>query len=402
MKICLVTHQHPPNASTGLGRYSMNLTEMLEKEGHEITVITHDKRGGEKYEKKGKVEVRRLHISTSIIADKLLPNLLDERILFERQLKKFFKSFDLSRYDLLHILDMRDCLFLNKRIASQIPVIITANDYYPFETSWNPFKFPYFCLDLPLRYLNYMYYKLFLPKPMKLADMIISDTKFAGASIHNRIKIASEKIHAIYKGVDYDTFFIDGTKDKYYSHKMLYVGSNMERKGVEYILKALPLIIEKFPDAKLIMIGRKSFFFSLQMRYIVKKYNLEKYIEEKWYVPAQEIPNYFKDANVFVLAPIIEDLAQIFLESMATKTPVVCTDVDANPEGVVHEETGILVKAKDYKSIAEGVIKIFSNPEYARKLGENGRKRVEKMFTKKIMFDETLAVYKEILKKKKR
>lgn len=402
MKLCLVTHQHPPNVSTGLGRYSTNLVDMLEKAGHEVTIITHDKRGGASYEKKGRVEVHRLHISKSILMDKLLPNLLDERLLFEKQLKKFFKTFDLNKYDILHILDMRDCLFLNKSIASKIPIIITANDYYPFETSWNIFKFPYFCLDLPLRYINYMYYKLFLPRPMKLADIIIPDTKFAGASINKRVGISNSRIKPIYKGVDYETFYVEGTPDKYTNHKMLYGGSNMERKGVADILKAMPLIIKKFPDAKLTLIGRKSFLFSLQMGYIVWRYKLKGCYEERWYVPSDKIPEYFRSANVFVLAPIIEDLAQIFLESMATKTPVVCTDVDANPEGVVHDETGLLVKPRDPKGIAEAVIKIFSNPEYAKKLGENGRKRVEKMFTKKIMLDRTMEVYKDVLKKSKK
>lgn len=401
MKICLVTHQHPPNVSTGLGRYSMNLTEMLEKEGHEVTVITHDKRGGEKYEKRGNVEIYRLTIPKSFVADKFLPNLLDERILFESKLKKFFKKRDLSKYNLLHILDMRDSLFLNKRIASQIPVIITANDYYPFETSWNIFKFPYFCLDLPLRYLNYMYYKLFLPRHMKKADIIICNSHYTAKSIEKNTTIPKDKLKVIYKGINVKQFSSKDKLDenKYKSHMILSVGSNMERKGVEYILKALSIIKKKYPDTKLVMIGRKSWFFKKQMEKIVKKHNLYGNINEEWYIHEKDIPKYLKNANVFVMPSIIEALGQVYMEAMCMKTPVIGTNVGGVPE-VISKECGYLVEPKNSKEIAEKIIEIFDEPQKAKELGENGRKIVEKRFSMNKMVDETIKVYEEIIKDK--
>ena len=407
MKICFVTHQHPPNVSTGLGRYSMNLTQLLEKQGHKVTVITHDKRGGKKYEKKGNIEVYRLHIPKSRLLDKVLPNLLDERILFESRLKSFFKRFDLRSYDVLHILDMRDSMFLNKKISKQIPTFITANDYYPFEASWNMFRFPYFCLDLPLRYLNYMYYKFFLPRHMMFATIIIANSNYTARTINRYTNIPKHKLKVIYKGINIKTFSEKGgwdDKKKYNSHNIIYIGSNMERKGVDYLLKALPRVIKRFPDTKLTMIGRKSWLFKKQMEKIVKRWKLDKHIEENWYVPGEKISGFLKNSNVFVMPSIIEALGQVYMEAMCMKTPVIGTNVGGVPEVIddkTDEKCGFLVRPRNAKEIGDAIIKVFENPELAKKMGKNGKNIVLRKFSMDTMFADTIDLYKDILEKRK-
>ena len=173
----------------------------------------------------------------------------------------------------------------------------------------------------------------------------------------------------------------------------------MERKGVIYLVKAMPFVLDKFKDAKLIIIGRCSWLYKRKLMKAIRKNNLKEKVEFISHVSPDKISKYFSEANVFAMAPIIEDLAQVLLEAQATKTPVVCTDVGANSEGVVEGKTGFLVKNKDFKGIADGIIKIFNETKLARKMGENGRKRVEVMFTKERMFDETLDIYSKLIRK---
>ena len=157
MKILIAAHEYPPNVTSGSGRYAENLVDYLVKKGNAVTVVTLGIRGGEKYERNKNLEIYRLDIPRSGFLDKILPNVLDDRILFGRQLKKFFKKIDIGLYDVLHIIDKGYAFAGN---AVKIPKIVSVNDAYALETPLNPFKIPYFSTDFFLRYPYYQFVKL--------------------------------------------------------------------------------------------------------------------------------------------------------------------------------------------------------------------------------------------------
>lgn len=396
MKICIVSHEYPPGVLSGPGRYASNLVKVLVKAGHNVTVISPRFMGGKRYEKLGKLEVYRIDIAKSALLDKIVPNVLDVKILFSLALRNFFKVFDLGGYDILHILDMHDTYFLNREIKSVVPILVSVNDYYSLETSWNPLKFPYFCTDFLLRYVHYNITKVMNCKYLKYADLIISDTKYSGRAVNRKVGIPWERIRVVYKGVDREKFTGRVPKGKYSNRRILYVGSNMERKGVVDILKAMPGILERFPDSKLTIIGKASWLYKKRIRNLIVKNRLMDSVEIIDHVSSDRVHEYYNNANVFVLAPVIEDLAQVLLEAMATRTPVVCTNVGANPEAIINNVTGFLVEYGRPEQIARGVIRIFSNPKLARKLGENGKKSVDSVFNADRMLRETMDIYKKL------
>ena len=121
MKILLVGHEYPPNVTSGPGRYAGNLVKELINRGHEVTVITSRINNlGERYEKQydGKAQIYRLDIYQSKVADKIIPDLINKRLLFNLVVKRFLKSkkINLDDYDLMHVLDEYVCYFLDKNI----------------------------------------------------------------------------------------------------------------------------------------------------------------------------------------------------------------------------------------------------------------------------------------------
>ena len=68
-------------------------------------------------------------------------------------------------------------------------------------------------------------------------------------------------------------------------------------------------------------------------------------------------------------------------EAMAMKLPVVASGNAGVLDIVVDGETGILVPPKDYQALADGIMKLASDPSLRKKFGEAGRKRVEEMFS---------------------
>lgn len=390
MKVCIVTHEYPPNIASGPGTYAVNLVDGLISQGHEVAVITPRLMGGEEHEKKERLEIYRLDVYRSLF--RFFPHLFDARLMFSLKMRRF--KIDFKKFDLLHILDMHDSYFLDE---TPIPVIISVNDIYSFITPVNILKFPYPCTDRFKRYAFYMLTKILNKKYLKKADYVLANSKVVAQEVAKYCNIPNEKIGFVYKGIEYRKFF--SAEGKYASQEILYVGGNMERKGVRYIIDALPYVFKKFPDFHFTAVGRMGSRLKKLLDEKIKKHELEKHVTPLPYASPEEILKYYAKANVFVLPrPIEQDLgvAQVLFEAMASGTPVVCSDDGSNLYGV--GKGGIFVDTKNPEQIASAIIEIFANPEKAENMGDAGRERVEKIFNKDRMMQETLEVYQKVLK----
>ena len=401
MRVCIVTNGYPPNVVSGPGRYAYNLTNKLNERGHDVTVVTTRLKGGKRYErvvdkKSGITKIYRLDLPKSLL------NFLDLRFSANQVFKKFFRNHNHLHYDLIHIIDVNAAYFIDRSLAKKIPIIVSINDYYSLETSLNIFRFPYFCTDIVQRFVHYNIQKNLIIRALRLASMIIGDTKYVVKTVKRIANISEKKVTHIYKGVDTEKFSGEVSHEKYRNHIMLYVGGNMERKGARYIVEAMPLILRKYSHAKLIMIGKPSKFYQKLINRIIKKYNIANSVHQITFCDPLKIPEQYAKANVFVMTPLIEDMAQVYLEAMATKTPVIATDVGANSECTVDKKTGFLIKPKSPKQIADAVLRIFDNPSLAEEMGKNGYESIKKIFNAQRMFDETMSTYKKVVKEWKK
>lgn len=111
----------------------------------------------------------------------------------------------------------------------------------------------------------------------------------------------------------------------------------------------------------------------------------------------RDVPSLLAASDVFVMCSLWEGLGLVFLESMAAGIPVLATRVSAVPEVVVDGETGLLVPPSDVKALAEGMLRLASDPATRARLGTNGRARVAAAFGLDRMIDETIGVYREVL-----
>ncbi len=111
----------------------------------------------------------------------------------------------------------------------------------------------------------------------------------------------------------------------------------------------------------------------------------------------RDVPRILAASDVFVMCSLWEGLGLVFLEAMATDLPVLATRVSAVPEVVAEDVTGLLVPPADDASLAAGMLRLARDPELRRRLGEAGAIRVRWSFGLERMFDETLAVYREVL-----
>lgn len=157
--------------------------------------------------------------------------------------------------------------------------------------------------------------------------------------------------------------------------KILFLGRFEPRKGLKYLLMALPKIVQEVPEVQLVVVGAGLF------GYAYKGY-LDKEVESHVYwaglIPSEMRPRYYRSCDVFCSPAIgYESFGIVLLEAMATATPVVASDITGYRTVMSSGSEGFLVPPRDPDAIAAAIVKILKEPELARQMGEAGRRRAE-------------------------
>jgi glycosyltransferase involved in cell wall biosynthesis len=104
--------------------------------------------------------------------------------------------------------------------------------------------------------------------------------------------------------------------------------------------------------------------------------------------------------DVLVHTSLREGLARVLPQALAMGKPCVSFDLDGAPEVVIPDETGYLVKPNDAAGLAAAVLRLLGDPELRRRMGENGRRRVDPAFRAETMAAQIADVYRELLRRK--
>ena len=165
------------------------------------------------------------------------------------------------------------------------------------------------------------------------------------------------------------------------------------KKGHQILLKAIPTVLARFPDAHFVFAGDGP-----------QRANIEKAITEMGLRPQVSLLGLRPDVqvvlralDVFVLPTFEEALGTSFVEAMAMRVPVIGSRVGGVPEVVRDQVTGLLVNPQDAADLAHAILALLSDPARARAMGQVGRKLVEQEFTNDIMCDRMLQLYTALL-----
>lgn len=168
---------------------------------------------------------------------------------------------------------------------------------------------------------------------------------------------------------------------------ILFVGRFIPIKGVHHLLKAMPDILERHPNTRLLLVGGAFYGSNKTTPYVAKLHRLAKVLGDKVrfvpYVPHEQIAEWFRLADMVVVPSAErEAFGLVNVEAMASGVPVVATRAGGMREVIEHGRTGLLVSLSRLKEeLPESICTLLQNPELARQLGEQGRERVLEYFT---------------------
>ena len=171
-------------------------------------------------------------------------------------------------------------------------------------------------------------------------------------------------------------------------------------KGVEYLIKALPLIVEVFPQATLTIIGDGPDKGNLLDQ--AKALQIEKHVQFVGWVENKDLITYYEKASIVVVPSAwAEAFGLVTLEAMSAGRPVIGTRVGGIPEVIDDGVNGYLVEPKNPEQIAEKALKLLSEEELLKELGRNARKKAETFSIEKYV-ENLIKLYEQVIIKYKR
>jgi len=353
MKILFVVENYIPHIG-GVEIVFKNLTEGLAKLGYDISIVTHRLKGSKKCETINGVKVYRVNCFYSRYWFSFL------------SIPKILKIG--KKADLIHTTTFNGAFpawlaskLLRKKCVITIHEVWIGKWDYLTEMGWLNAKIH----DLLERFIYLLSFDAYIAVSKSTQNQLI-DTG-----------VEKMKTKFIYNGVDYnywDPLRYDGTrirKNLGLNNNFIFFFSGRPgiSKGLEYLIKAVPLISKKIPNARLLAIVSKDKAYKKRYKYIINLIN-EMGIGDKVVlhdpVSYRELPNYVKAADCVVIPSLAEGFGFAAAEACAMGKPVVATNSTSLPEVV--SGNYVLIKPKNIKEIAKGIELIYHKKGIKTKL----------------------------------
>jgi rhamnosyl/mannosyltransferase len=253
--------------------------------------------------------------------------------------------------------------------------------------------------DIVRQRISYRLYAPFLMRMLKRADAIIvtSPNYLASSPLLKRFK---EKCAVIPLGIDLQRFEknrsearISAIRSRYGEKIVLFVGRLTSYKGIAYLLQAMKKV-----SGRLLIVGTGEL--EGQLKNQVARNNLSDKVHFFGELSEEEIIVCFHACELLVLPSITrnEAFGVVQLEAMACGKPVVSTRLETGVQYVnQHGVTGLVIPPGDSVALAEAINRLLGDEALRARMGTEGRKRVEREFTKEKMARHTLNLYQEVL-----
>ena len=182
--------------------------------------------------------------------------------------------------------------------------------------------------------------------------------------------------------------------------RLLFVGRLDERKGLRYLLEAMPKILADQP-VELRIVGKGHL--EAEVKAQCQEMGLDQAVRFLGFVTKEELAEEYAACDVFVLPAIVdskgdtEGLGIVMIEALAHGKPVIASNVGGIPDVITNGKTGILIPEKDPDALTTAVIDMLNHPDQANSLGKAGLADIQSRFSWKKILPQWQAVFSQAL-----
>lgn len=211
--------------------------------------------------------------------------------------------------------------------------------------------------------------------------------------------IDPERISVVYDGVQVpkgrSSFEFDVRRDYGISQDAPIVGTVAQfsdYKGYQFLVKAVPQVLEQFPKTVFLWLGEGVMKAALEEE--VRRMGLTKSVIFAGY--QTDLGPFWEAFDLMVVPSHMEGLNSSLLDGLAHGKPTVAAAAGGIPEVIRDGENGLLVPIRSPESLAKGLIRLLKDREYARRLASNGPPTIRERFSVEKMVEGTASIYREL------
>ena len=255
------------------------------------------------------------------------------------------------------------------------------------------------------------------------ADAVIAVSKGTKADIQRAYPdVDPERIHVIYNGIDLNEYQKTDNTATLKEHGVdpavpyvLFVGRITRQKGVTHLVDA---IRHMAPDTQVVLCAgapdTPEIAAELRQKVESARQNHPRIVWIEKMLAKPEAIQLYSNCRVFCCPSVYEPFGIINLEAMACRAPVVASSTGGIKEVVVHGETGYLVPFEQdpvtsfptapetfARDLAAKINELMQNPAKCRQFGDEGRRRVEKLFSWTSIAQQTVELYRTLITQRK-
>jgi glycosyltransferase involved in cell wall biosynthesis len=220
-----------------------------------------------------------------------------------------------------------------------------------------------------------------LPEKLERADLVLTCTADNKRHLRTVSPSADSKVRISYHGLDLRLFQPDPSRIPAQPPRLLAVGSLLECKGFDILLRACALLRESGDEFLLTIAGGGPE--ERRLREDAARLGLDRRVRFTGYLTQKELVPLYRDADLFVLPAVLEihwGIPNVLVEALACGVPVVTTPLPSLPELIEDGREGLVARNRDPRDVAEKVGRLLRDPALRRRMGQAGRARVEERF----------------------
>jgi glycosyltransferase involved in cell wall biosynthesis len=175
---------------------------------------------------------------------------------------------------------------------------------------------------------------------------------------------------------------------------LLFFGSIKPYKRLGLVLEALPSVVERVPEVRLVIAGRLAEPFDRYQRTIERLQLTDHVIKRLGYVPEAQLPAYFSAADAVVLAHAEADFSAVLAVAQAYGRAVVATETGEFGDLIADGESGLLAPADDARGLGERLALLLADRSLAAQMGARARELSHQRFGWRNNVGATMQVYR--------
>lgn len=387
MRILALAWEFPPRIIGGISRHVAELYPEIIKRGHEVHLITVAVENEPSEVIVDGIHVYRIPVEHSHDFFQWVVQMNADMLKFARD------SLSKDSIDLIHAHDWlveEAAIALTNEFSIPLVTTIHATEYGRCNGIHNDTQ----------RYIHHKEIRL-----TQASQRVIVCSEYMRDELKRVLDCPAEKTDVVYNGLSVErwqniTAEIEHDFDALREHYakpdeaiVYFVGRITYEKGIYILLNAMPKVIAAMDDkVRLVIIGTGDAYTLLLQR---QAWDLGIYHKVLFtgFMADVDFWKFQKVANCAVFPSLYEPFGIVALESFAAKIPLVVSDTGGLPEVVRHKITGMVTRVNDPDSLAEGIIEVLHNQEYAKTLVDNAQSELRERFAWDKLAEQTEDVF---------